>query len=158
MFRVKMLVATAIASVVLAACSDTSTTAPRTQTNGPPSVAASPRNGALHLVRECSQYTGLANSFCTITSSNLAEIPVGSKVVFASAAGAYWLSSDFVLNSPGSASSSAVGHCDVNLTTDLGLCTFFGGTGNLTGFQASASVAYAGGNIWYGDGTYNFTR
>jgi hypothetical protein len=158
MVRSKMLIATAIASVVLAACSDTTATAPKTQTNGPPSVASLPRSGALHVVRECSQYTGLAGSFCTITSSNLAQIPVGSKVVFASAANAYWLSSDVVLSAPGSGNNSAVGHCDVNLTTDLGQCTFFGGTGNLTGFQASAVVAYAGGNIWYGDGTYNFTR
>ena len=124
-----------------------------------PSVsAASPHGGALHVQKECHEYTGLAGGFCTITSSNLAEIPVGSRVVFASAASAYWLSSDFVLNPPGSGTSSADGHCDVNLTTDLGLCTFFGGTGNLTGFQASAVVAYAGGNIWYADGTYGFAR
>src|SRR5690349_4917194 len=32
---------------------------------------ASPRSGPLHVTKECSQYTRLAGSFCTITSSNL---------------------------------------------------------------------------------------
>src|ERR1700682_2348537 len=38
------------------------------------------RNGALHLTKECSQYTGAAGSFCTFTASNLAAIPIGSKI------------------------------------------------------------------------------
>src|SRR2546421_1893495 len=46
------------------------------------------RSGALHVTKECSQYTGLAGSFCTITSSNLKQIAVGSRVVYAKAAGA----------------------------------------------------------------------
>jgi hypothetical protein len=38
-------------------------------------AASSPRSGALHVTKECSAYTGLAGSFCTITSSNLKGDP-----------------------------------------------------------------------------------
>ena len=51
-------------------------------------LASSPRSGILHLTKECSQYTGEAGSFCTITSSNLNAIPVGTKDVAVDAAGA----------------------------------------------------------------------
>jgi DNA-binding beta-propeller fold protein YncE len=34
------------------------------------------------VTKECSAYTGLAGSFCTITSSNLKAIQDGSKVVY----------------------------------------------------------------------------
>ena len=40
-----------------------------------------PRSGDLHLTKECSQYTGEAGSFCTITSSNIDEITAGTKVI-----------------------------------------------------------------------------
>ena len=157
MIRSKLQITTTIiASVVLAACSDTMATAPKTQTVGPPSVVSVPRSGALHLVAECSQYTGLAGSSCTITSSNLTEIGVGSKVVYASAAGATALNSDIALNPPGSGSNAAFGDCNLDLAIGFGQCTFNSGTGNLTGFRASAVAAYPGGNIWYWDGTYSF--
>src|SRR5512135_3197099 len=48
--------------------------------------AASPRSGDLHITKECSQYTGAAGDFCTITSSNINAIKVGSRVVYAQAA------------------------------------------------------------------------
>ena len=41
-------------------------------------ATASPsRGGDLHLKKECSHYTGLADSFCTITASNLELIDGG---------------------------------------------------------------------------------
>src|SRR2546425_9165702 len=49
---------------------------------------SSPRSGALHVTKECSQYTRLAGGFCTITSSNLKDIEVGTRVVYAVASGA----------------------------------------------------------------------
>ena len=42
-----------------------------------------PQSGTLHLEKECSEYTGEAGSFCTISSSNFDAIPIGSKVVYA---------------------------------------------------------------------------
>jgi hypothetical protein len=121
-----------------------------------PSVAASnPRSGALHVTKECSEYNGQAGSFCTITSSNLKAIDVGSRVVYLQAAGQYSLDSDVVLDTgPGNV---AFGHCFLDFATGAGLCTFSGGTGQFTHFQASANVSYLGGPNWAWNGTYSFS-
>src|SRR5688500_15097427 len=66
-----------------------------------PSLSASSRSGALHVTKECSEYFGRAGEFCTITSSSLKQIPVGSRVVYASPAGATSLDSDVILDPPG---------------------------------------------------------
>jgi hypothetical protein len=39
--------------------------------------AQSDRSGVLHVTKNCSAFTLTPGSFCTITSSNLAEIKVG---------------------------------------------------------------------------------
>jgi hypothetical protein len=130
-----------------------------------PSVSASsPRYGNLHVTKACSAYTGSAGSFCTITSSNLKAIKVGSKIVYAQAAGKTALNSDIVLVA--GSGNTAVGHCYLGYSTaagdinGLGQCTFSGGTGNFSGFQASvvvtASSTVAKG--WNWDGTYSFVR
>ena len=49
--------------------------------------AASERTRPLHVTKECSRYTGKAGSFCTITSSNLGRIRVGSRVYYDQDAG-----------------------------------------------------------------------
>src|SRR5947207_2011777 len=72
----------------------------------------SPRSGALHVTKECSAYTALAGSFCTITSSNVKEIEVGSRIVYAKAADvvAGSLESDVVLDPPERGNNTASGH------------------------------------------------
>jgi hypothetical protein len=145
-----------IAAAVLTACTDTSTTAPKNPVLGPPPVVL--RSGALHLATVCSQYTGLAGSSCTIASSNIAEIAVGSPVIYASAVVTAALHSDVVVDPPLAPENAAFGHCDLDLATGSGQCTFSEGTGTLAGFRASAVAAYAGGNIWYWDGTYSFVQ
>ena len=52
-----------------------------------PASPPSARTRSLHVTKECSEYGGVAGSFCTITSSNLNAIKPGSRVVYASAAG-----------------------------------------------------------------------
>jgi hypothetical protein len=119
-----------------------------------PSVSATARSGDLHVTKECSEYTGLAGSFCTITSSNLKSIDVGSKVVYASPAGEAGLDTDITLvTGPGNV---AFGHCQLDFGTGRGLCTFSGGTGKFTWFHASADVSYLGGPNWAWDGAYGF--
>jgi hypothetical protein len=119
-------------------------------------VSASPRNGDLHVTEECSQYTGLADSFCTITSSNLPAIAVGSRIVYLQAAGATAVDSDVVLVvGPGD---FALGHVVLNRVTHSGVITFSGGTGDLTRFHAridvtrDPNIAYG----WYWNGDYCF--
>ncbi|HET9360430.1 MAG TPA: hypothetical protein VFO58_11810 [Vicinamibacterales bacterium] len=123
------------------------------------SLAAAPRSGDLHVTKECTEYTGLAGSFCTITSSNVKAIEVGSRVVYAQALGATTLDSDVVLDTPGPGNNKANGHCALDLVTGLGLCTFDGGTGKFNGFTATAHVSpptAADPENWHWDGTYSF--
>lgn len=125
------------------------------------SLAASPsfpRSGELHVTKECSAYTGAAGDVCTITSSSVSEIAVGSKVVYAQAANFSTLSldSDVALDVPGPGNNSASGHCQVNLVTGVGLCTFSGGTGKFTHFRGRANVSYLGGPDYAWGGTYSF--
>jgi len=98
---------------------------------------ATPRSGALQVTKECSQYNGQAGSFCTITSSNLNAIKVGSRVVYASAAGDPTpgvLDSDLVIDGPGN--NTAFGHVVLDLSTLSGVVTLSGGTGEFAHFHA----------------------
>jgi hypothetical protein len=117
---------------------------------------ASPRSGELHVTKECSQYFGQAGQFCTITSSNLDTIAAGTRVVYASAAGATSLNSDLVLDGPGN--NNANGHVTLDFLTASGVVTLSGGTGQFSGFHASVVVTYnTNDNLWHWDGTYSFT-
>jgi hypothetical protein len=117
--------------------------------------AQSARNGDLHVTKECSQDKGAAGDFCTITSSNLAEIAIGAKVYYDQAAGipAGLLDSNVVLDA-GNAN-RAIGRCTLDLTTGLGRCTFSDGTGQFAGFSARVDVDCTSGCHW--DGSYSFS-
>src|SRR5438105_2958271 len=65
------------------------------------SSESSTRGGPLHITKDCSENTGLAGSFCTITSSNVKEIEPGTRVIYASAKGPTTLDSDVTLDPPG---------------------------------------------------------
>ena len=123
---------------------------------GTVSVSASERTRQLHVTKECSQYTGAAGCFCTITSSNLPEIKVGSKVIYDQAAGipTGLLDSNVVLDAGNG--DRAVGRCTLDFAAASGLCTFSDGTGQFAGFHARVDVSYLGGPNWAWDGTYRF--
>jgi hypothetical protein len=130
---------------------------------GPASVSASsPRSGDLHLTKECSQDTYLAGGFCTITSSNLKAITVGSRVVYASAADRVhgFIDSDVVLDA-GPGNNTAFGHCFFVFKTATvpghGLCLFWGGTGKFTHFHANIVVSVDATRLTHWDGTYSFS-
>ena len=112
------------------------------------------RSGDLHVIKECSAYTGLAGDICTITSSNLEEIEVGSRVVYVQAEGAGSLDTDIVLEAgPGN---SAAGHVTLDLAGGTGVVTFSGGTGKFAGFQGRADVSADAAGLWHWEGTYSF--
>jgi hypothetical protein len=96
------------------------------------------------VTKECLQYTRLAGSFCTITSSNLDEIEVGSKVIYAIASGPTILDSDVTLDPPGPGNNAAAGHVVLALAAGQGTVTFSGGTGKFTHFQANVVVTRIG--------------
>jgi hypothetical protein len=115
------------------------------------------RRHALHVTKECSQNTGAAGSFCTITSSNLPEIVVGSLVRYDQALGipAGMLDSNVILDAGGG--NRAIGRCTLDLSNGLGLCTFSDGTGDFAGFHARVKVSPpTDGLHWHWEGTYSF--
>jgi hypothetical protein len=121
------------------------------------STGVSARSGALHVTKECHQYTGAAGSFCTITSSNLNAIKVGSNVIYASAAGdptPGQLNSDLIIDGPGN--NTAYGHVVLDISTGTGVVTFSGGTGVFTHFHAQVDVSPLGWPNFAWDGTYSF--
>ena len=109
-------------------------------------AASSTRIGTLQVTKECSQYDGTNGTFCTITSSSLAAIEVGSRVVYATVNGFGDVDSDVVLDLPGPGNNAAFGHC--TLTASVSRCTFSGGTGKFTHFSATVAVSYLGGPNW----------
>jgi hypothetical protein len=120
--------------------------------------ASSERNGDLHVTKECSQNTGLAGTFCTITSSNIPEIQVGAKVFYDQQAGipAGMLDSNVVLKV--GVGDWAVGRCTLDGSTGRGICTFSDGVGPFAGFHARVNVTPpTDGKNWHWEGTYGFT-
>jgi hypothetical protein len=118
------------------------------------SAASSSRHGALHVTKECTQYSGEPGGYCTILTSNLPAIAADSKVFYFEAPGGGQLDSDLALYaSPGNV---ALGHVTLSLTTRTGVITFRGGTGDFRGFRARADVTVDSENVWHWDGTYRF--
>lgn len=120
-------------------------------------ASASPRSGDLQVTKECSQYNYLAGGFCTITSSNIKAIEAGSRVVYASPVDFDSLTLDSHIRLEAGPGNTAFGHVYLDLATGTGLVTFSGGTGQFTHFNATATVAPAGGASWDWDGTYSFS-
>ena len=112
------------------------------------------RSGDLQVTKECSEYAGRAGDFCTITSSNLEEIEVGAKVIYAEAAGNGILDTDVVLEA--SSGNTAKGHVVLDLGASKGTATFSGGTGKFTGFEGHADVTADSDGSWHWSGTYSF--
>lgn len=112
------------------------------------------RSGVLHVTKECSEYQGRAGDFCTITSSNLEEIEVGAKVIYADAVVDGSLDTDVVLDA--GSGNTANGHVVLDLASAKGVVTFSGGTGKFAGFEGHADVTADSEGIWYWEGTYGF--
>ena len=101
--------------------------------------ASSPRTGTLHLQKECSKYTGAAGDYCTIVSSNVGAIGVGSRVYYLAALDGDSFDGDVMLYA--GHGNAAFGHCRVNVVTVVGRCTFTGGVGRFEEFRANVVVS-----------------
>lgn len=155
MIHRELLMATAILSSAVTGCSDT--TSPKQLASDGLSAESSPRSGALHVTKECSEFTRLAGGFCTITSSNLKQIEVGTKVIYTVASGPTVLDSDVTLDPPGPGNNKAFGHVVLSLVTRQGVVTISGGTGKFQHLHASVVVSHLGGPNWAWEGTYSFS-
>jgi hypothetical protein len=116
-------------------------------------ATASPRSGTLRVTKECSGYTGGAGSFCTITSSNLDAIEVNSTILYLQPEQLFTsLGSDVIVDLPGPGNNKAFGNCSLA----VGVCTFSGGTGKFTWFNARVDVTNTPDSLWHWNGTYSF--
>ena len=90
------------------------------------------------MTKDCSGFKGVAGNFCTIRSSNVKALKVGSKIFYLQAGGKTALNSDTAIYAgPGNI---AAGHCLLHFATGVGLCTISDGTGTLAGFHARVRV------------------
>lgn len=113
------------------------------------------RSGTLHLTKECSEYTGEAGAFCTVTSSNVDAIPIGSVIVYAEADTADGGSdTDLVIITPNG--DKAYGHVVLDGPTQTGTVTLAGGTGQLANLAADLAVAPLAEPTYSWDGPYSY--
>ena len=113
---------------------------------------------AFHATKDCSGFTGLVGAYCTIRSSNVKAIKVGSKIFYFQVAGKTALDSDIVIYvGPGTV---ATGHCLLRFAAGAGLCTISDGTGALAGFHARVRVTADSSipKLWRWDGTSDFKQ
>lgn len=115
------------------------------------------RSGTLKVYKECSEYTGRSGSFCTIKSSTLEEIKVGSKVFYLQPKA---LVSQVILDPPGGGNDKAFGKCSLNKAGN-GKCVFTRGTGVFARFRADLRVTHLGdpsaSPFYYWKGPYSFS-
>jgi hypothetical protein len=126
------------------------------------SAASSPNQAsrgtkAFHATKDCSGFTGLVGAFCTIRSSNVKALKVGSKIFYVQASGSDALDSDTIIYVK--RGSVATGHCFLR-PTEPGLCTISDGTGTLAGFRLRVRVRNDASipGLFHWDGTYSFSR
>jgi hypothetical protein len=111
---------------------------------------------AFHATKDCAGNSGKAGGYCTIRSSNVKAIKVGSKIFYLQAETKTGTDSDIVIYvGPGT---MATGHCFIQNKVVAGLCTVSDGTGALAGFHFRARVRpdRTVPNLYHWDGTYGF--
>ncbi len=113
---------------------------------------------AFHATKDCSGFTGLVGAYCTIRSSNVKALKVGSKIFYVQVASKTALDSDTVIYV--NRGSVATGHCLLRFATGVGLCTISDGTGKLAGLHLRVRVTADASlpKLWHWDGTYSFSR
>jgi len=113
---------------------------------------------ALHMMKDCTAFSGVPGGSCVITASNLPQIPVGGLLTYfgPELANPMFASSSVVLNAGDG--NLAYGWCMVSNATAIGMCTFWAGSGTLAGFNAIVDVTLdADSGRFHWDGTYVFT-
>ena len=122
----------------------------------PKVAAAASAPTAAHLVKDCGTFNGGPTSYCTITVSNLDVLPLGTKIRYTGPVldNAYFLSSNVTADA--GPSGSATGYCIFDGKTSKGLCSFWGGSGTLTGFNAILDVTVDDLGLFHLDGMYYF--
>lgn len=122
-----------------------------------PSVEASSTTHELHITKDCSTDTGIAPTYCTVAASNLKQIHVHVKIWYLGPvlSNAYFLASNIKIDAWHG--NTASGYCQFDARESNGICTFWKGTGTLTGFHAVVHISIDSKGLWHWDGIYYFT-
>jgi hypothetical protein len=114
----------------------------------------------IHLLKDCSTFNGETPSLCTISESDMAGLPVGTKFWYQGPvlSNIYFLSSN--VNVETRNGSTATGYCmfDARAAEQAGMCTFWAGTGDLAGFTSILHVSIDDLHEWHLDGVYYLDR
>jgi hypothetical protein len=134
-----------------------STLAQATPAASIPTATAAPSTGiGIHLVKDCSTFNAEIPSYCEISSSDYAPIPIGAKVIYLGPLldNQYFLSSNVRIDD--AHGNTATGYCifDGRPTEERGFCTFWAGKGTLAGFTAIFKVSIDALGEWHLDGEY----
>jgi len=117
---------------------------------------AAPAMEPLKIAKECSEFSGETPSFCTITESNLAAIPAGTRILYyGPVLTSLLFGSSTAVIAVGNGD-SAFGYCVTydSASPPVGTCAFHAGSGTLAGFQAVVRVTVDDKQIWHWDGGY----
>jgi hypothetical protein len=121
-----------------------------------PAGTASGSGLPIHLVKDCSAFNAEIPSYCEISSSDYAPIPVGAKVAYLGPLldNQYFLSSNVLIDD--AHGNTATGYCifDARPTEERGFCSFWAGTGALDGFTAIFKVSIDALGEWHLDGEH----
>jgi hypothetical protein len=125
---------------------------------GSTTYGASPNPDAwspISLAQECSTFGGQVGDHCSITASDLEQIPVGSLAIYyGPVLGPAIISSSVVLDAGNG--NTASGYCNVDLSgAPAGMCAFVAGSGSLAGFQSILQVTVDADGTWHWVGTYH---
>jgi hypothetical protein len=139
-----------VAGVILLAALGSSVSAASSRNQAPGATKA------FHATKDCAGFSGKAGAYCTIRSSNVKAIKVGSKIFYLQADTKTGTDSDIVIYV--GRGTMATGHCFIQNKVVAGLCTVSDGTGALAGFHFRARVTpdRTVPNLWHWDGTYGF--
>ena len=134
-----------------------STPAPATTPASTPGATVAGSTGtAIHLVKDCSAFNAEIPSYCTISASDYAPIPIGAQVAYLGPLldNQYFLSSNVLIDD--AHGNTATGYCifDGRPTEERGFCTFWAGAGGLAGFTAILKVTIDATGEWHLDGEY----
>jgi hypothetical protein len=117
-------------------------------------IPVDPNTTPIHLVKDCGSFTGEIPSYCTISGSDYAPIPLGTTVNYLGPllTNPHFLSSNVVIDD--ARGSTATGFCifDPRPTEGRGHCAFWAGTGALAGFTAIFTVTIDATGQWHLDG------
>jgi hypothetical protein len=112
--------------------------------------------GIAQILLDCTNYTGAAGSSCTVSSSNIEEIPVRTVLYHLQAANIVpGLLDTSIVYDAGNGNRMS-GHCTTDLVSSIGVCLIMYGSGDLAGIEGYLDIAPVSPPAFSATGPYHF--